>query len=186
MPFLQALILNSLRSFFSRTKGQRGGERDAVCLNYWAFKRLKGGRESGGAFWRLRRVGGASEDLPDAVNPVQMLGLHQGAAQASQSFAVAANIVLQRDEEANGQFGDCQVQAALGSSREDCSRLRRHFAHTVGARREDHDVQFGTNAGTKRLSSSIFCTDRVLRICCAPGPSQFAALHQRQQFMSGP
>src|SRR5260370_1502154 len=85
-------------------------------------KFLRLGDRAGGAFGGFRRFGGDGEDLPYAINPVEVLGLHQDGAKAGQSFAVALNTGLQRTEETDGQLSDSEMQAALGGGREDGPR----------------------------------------------------------------
>ncbi len=45
-------------------------------------KFLKLGDRAGGAFEGLRCFCGAGENLPDAINPVEVLGLHEDGAKA--------------------------------------------------------------------------------------------------------
>src|SRR5260370_35676561 len=88
-------------------------------------------------------MGGGGEDLPEAVDPVEGLGLHEDGAKASHGFAGAADSRLQRTEEANGQLRNGEVEAALGGSRKDRPRLSGHFADTFGAASKDDNVQSG-------------------------------------------
>ena len=75
--------------------------------------------EGGDSFGILRGVDGGGEDLPDAVDPVQVLWLHEDGAKASDRFAVAANSWRQGAEETDGKVRDGEVETAVGSGGED-------------------------------------------------------------------
>src|SRR5437879_11859787 len=75
---------------------------------------------AGAAFSDLDFIDTVGEDCPNAVNPVEMLWLHQDGAQACDGVAVAADGRRQRaKKEGGGQFGDGEMQAAVGSGDED-------------------------------------------------------------------
>ena len=71
----------------------------------------------------MRCADEGGEDLPDAIDPVQVLWLHKDGAKARQSFAVATNTRLQGVEETDGELRDGEMQAALCSGGEDGAGL---------------------------------------------------------------
>src|SRR5438552_17505700 len=58
-------------------------------------------------------IGGCVEDLPDAVDPFVVLGLHQHRAQARDRVAVARDPGAGEIEEIGGQLGEGEMQGAL-------------------------------------------------------------------------
>jgi len=78
-----------------------------------------------------------------------------------------------------GSSATAKVQAALGSSREDGSRLSRHLAHAAGAGGKDHNVQLRRKCRNKAAVPLIFSYNASARTCCAPKVAEnFTALHQ--------
>jgi hypothetical protein len=73
------------------------------------------------------------------------------------------------------------------SARARCRPRSAHFAHAVGARSEDHDVQLGRKCRNK---AAVILDFFVESKGCGPAALQalrkFAALHERQQFLCGP
>src|SRR5258706_2468542 len=79
-------------------------------------------------------VGRRREQLPNAFYPVEMLGLHEHGAQASEGFAIRLHRAQMLLPKTNRQFRYGQMQIALRRRFEDLAALSGRLADARGSR----------------------------------------------------
>src|SRR5882762_10925726 len=87
-------------------------------------------------------VGRRREQLPNAFYPVEMLGLHEHGAQASECFAIALHRSRMLLPKTNRQFRYRQMQIALRRRFKYLAAQNRRLAGTRGFRRKYDNVEF--------------------------------------------
>ena len=102
--------------------------------------------------------------LPNGVEPIEMLGLHEDGAQAGNRVTVGMNLRIGGSPEGREEFGDGKVKVEFGGFGEDSAREGGGFGETGGARGEDYDIEFRREGGHERgvgLDSRIQLPRRI-------------------------
>src|SRR5271157_834229 len=85
---------------------------------------------------------GLVQDGPDAIEPIEVLGLHEHGPQASQTESVLLCAFPLPAEKGNRNLRDRQMQVPSGSRLKDFSCEDRGFFHVCRARGKNDDIEF--------------------------------------------
>ncbi len=96
------------------------------------------------------------EQIPDAVQPIEVFGLHQDRAQARHRFAIALHRSQIRLPKTHRQLRYRQMQIVLGCRLEYLAAQDRSLAHAPRFWRKYDDVQFGFKRGHKPFIRTYF------------------------------
>src|SRR5438105_6514944 len=105
-------------------------------------------------------IGRCVEDLPDAVDPFLVLGLHQDGAQARDRIAVARDAGAGEIEEIRRKLGEGEMEVALRRLGEDAARDLRRLRRALRARHPHDDIELGREG---REEARIACELRMER-----------------------